>query len=117
MSKAKYITKVVTLANGATDEVTEEVELDKAYNKVSVATHRELSTMPTNIKIGLKNDAGQIHDKVIMADFEASSAVAPKDRYKEVDADTSDDITIQAEPTSALAAEAKIHVVFKLEKV
>ncbi|MFA5670486.1 MAG: hypothetical protein WC967_14700 [Balneolaceae bacterium] len=117
MKKIKYQSQRITLASGTASVDETIVEIDKNYDRITgYAVHSVSQNAADKFSLGLVDRSGVLHDRTFENDHISSTSVPMGMRYKKLNAEASgNQVRVQIEPVTALAAALTVDVVFQLE--
>lgn len=119
LRKAKYqvVTVVVPTTAVPGQVIEQQIRLDQDYSKaigVSVSVEGTLSSL-THVDVGLRSPYGTEHDPAHIENWQANAAVAPNQKFKEINIKTDGRFTYcQVIPPAAPSAIVRIQFIFKL---
>ncbi|MFO0414910.1 MAG: hypothetical protein ACK52I_22280 [Pseudomonadota bacterium] len=119
LRKTKYQVVTVTIPTTATpgNVIEEGIVLDKDFSHcdgVAVSVEGTLSTL-SHVNVGVRDSYATLHDDVHIEQFQASSAVAPNEKFKDLFSVTDGRrVVARVTPPAAPAAQVRIQFTFRL---
>jgi hypothetical protein len=115
----QYIPLTIDSAQAANSVVEEDVELDRAFNRITgiAVTVVDDGGLTDQLLVGARTNRKTWVDQIPVNLWNADSGVSPNDKYLEVNIPyaSKDVFYIQATPLIALSSDALVYMVLRLE--
>lgn len=115
----QYIPLTIPQATPANNMVEDDVELDRAFNRITgiAVTVVDDGGLGAELLVGAKTTRKTWVDQIPVNLWNADTGVSPNDKYLEVNIPyaSKDVFYIQATPLTALATDAVVYMVLRLE--